>query len=100
MNTSLISLLFWMAVGVHDIHISVTEITVNQSSIEVVSKIFLDDLQAAMGLVPGEELPENYKGSNELIQEFVNENLVLKINGKAFPLTLSGTTSALPAVWS
>ncbi len=84
----------------HDIHLSVTEITKEEDKIEVVIKIFYDDLQAAMGLVPGEELPDAYSGAEELIQEYISKNFVLTLNDQVLNLELSESVALLPAIWS
>ena len=84
----------------HDIHLSVTELTKVDSDIEVVMKIFFDDLQKAMGLIPGEELPEDYIGSDDLIQRFADDHFILRLNGEKLRLILSETEAALPAIWA
>ncbi|MEE9373170.1 MAG: DUF6702 family protein [Saprospiraceae bacterium] len=84
----------------HEIHLSVTEIHRSGDAIEVVSKVFLDDLQNAMGLVPGEELPDNYKGADDLIQRFIDKNLFITLNGQIIRLKLTDTEAALPAIWA
>ena len=95
----IISLLFGI-LDEHDIHLSVTEVKSEGEGIEVVSKIFLDDLQMSMGLVPGEELPDDYVGADELIQRFINKNLVIRLNDEIVELTLFQTEAALPAIWA
>ena len=84
----------------HDIHLSVTEITKEEDKIEVVIKIFYDDLQAAMGLVPGEELPDTYSGAEDLISEYISKNFVLKLNDQLLDLQLSESVALLPAIWN
>ena len=84
----------------HDIHLSVTEISIVDNRVEVVSKIFLDDLQSVMGLVPGEELPDDYVGADEMIQIFINENLSIHFNDQPLVLKLKLAEPALPAVWA
>tara|TARA_Y100000385_G_scaffold285797_1_gene346439 strand:- start:1963 stop:2361 length:399 start_codon:yes stop_codon:yes gene_type:complete len=69
------------------------------NDIEVISKIFLDDLQTSMGLTPGEELPEDYKGADDLIQRFIDKSLIIYVNEKPLNLKLAKTEAALPAVW-
>ncbi len=86
-------------VEAHDIHLSVTEMKRTGNHIEVVSKIFLDDLQTSMGLAPGEELPEDYKGADDLIQRFIDKSLIITFNEKPLKLKLAKTEAALPAVW-
>ena len=61
--------LFKSDVAYHDIHVSVCDIELEDKNIEVTLKTFLDDLQIAVGLTPGEELPEDYSSAEELIFE-------------------------------
>ena len=100
MNLLLVILLNIFPAESHDIHLSVTEVMRNGDRIEVVSKIFLDDLQTSMGLIPGEELPEDYAGSDDLIQRFINKSLTISFNQKPIDLVLTKTEAALPAVWA
>jgi len=95
-----ITFILWSAISTHDIHLSVTEISMEEEKIIVVSKIFLDDLQFAMGLVPGEELPEDYEGSDQLIQRFIDENLQISLGDDVLDLKLTSTEPALPAIWA
>jgi hypothetical protein len=98
--------LFWILSGllfnsiVHDIHVSSTEIYINNSgALEITIKTFYDDLQASLGLIPGEELPADYTSSDELIQKFVNENLYIHANDKPIALKFEEATITNPAVW-
>ncbi len=84
----------------HDIHLSVTEISVKGDNLEIVIKIFYDDLQEAMGLVPGEQLPANYAGAEDLIQKYVSKHFILRLNDQILVLQLSESVALLPAIWS
>jgi len=86
---------------VHPIHVSVCDIsTSSDGQIDLSFKIFYDDLQTAMGLEPGEGLPKKYKGANQLIETFINQNFTLKINGKKATLKYVDSFSNPPAVWT
>ncbi len=85
----------------HDIHVSVTDIEITQDGkISVTSKIFFDDLQLAMGLQPGEELPKNYTNADQLIAKFVNKNLKLKLGKEGIKLQYLKSQASMPAVWA
>ena len=97
-------LLFWylLAFGAvdHDIHLSVCDVNlISPQTAELRFKIFYDDLQLSMGLIPGEELPSKYKGADDLIQKFINKNFSFYCNGKKATLQYVNTEAALPAVW-
>jgi hypothetical protein len=53
-----------------------------------------------MGLEPGEGIPKKYKGANQLIETFINQNFTLKINGKKVTLKYVDSFSNPPAVWT
>lgn len=86
----------------HDIHVSVCDMVYRdgEDKIEMSFKIFYDDLLNAVGLQPGEELPENYTSSDELITTFINENVQIRINGEVKTLEYQESHSYPPAVWS
>jgi len=84
----------------HDIHVSVTDIEITaDGQVEVVIKIFLDDLMQSMGLELGAELPENYTNSDDLINKFLGDNLEVKINDQVIDYELEDTTPSSPAIW-
>jgi len=85
----------------HDIHVSVTDIEISETGdVEVTIKVFLDDLMNSLGLEPGAELPQDYSSSDELIKEFIDDNLNLIINGDIpVHFDLEDTTPSMPAVW-
>ena len=86
----------------HDIHVSVCDIIRknDNSKIEVSVRVFYDDLLNAVGLNIGEELPEDYTGSDDLIEKFLNKNLNISINGKEVKLEYQESISYPPAVWT
>lgn len=84
----------------HDLHLSVTEINAEGDQMEVVTKIFFDDLQMAMGLNPGDVLPDNYTSADEMIQQYIMDHLVIKVNDIQLTLELSESVALLPAVWT
>lgn len=86
----------------HDIHISKCEIQKSDKNgkIELSISIFYDDLLEAVGLNKGEELPADYKNSDDLIQTFIRDNLIIEINGVTKILEYVESYSYPPAVWS
>jgi len=62
------------SISAHDIHVSVTEITISKDGkMDISIRIFFDDLLNACGLAPGEELPSNYSSSDDLIKEYISK---------------------------
>jgi len=85
----------------HNIHISVCDISSNHKEEVVVTfKIFYDDLQLAMGLKAGSELPANYKSADQLIEAFINQNVLILVNGQRAKLIYIESISSAPAVWT
>lgn len=99
----LLTILSFLYAGLdHDIHVSVCEMVYMEedSKIEMSIKIFYDDLLNAVGLNPGEELPEDYTSSDELITAFIHKNVKIRINGEVKDLNYEASHSYPPAVWS
>ena len=95
-----LSLFILAPLSAHDIHVSVTEIYEDgNGGIELSFRIFFDDLLAAVGLEPGQELPEDYSSSDELIQDYINKKFSIKINGVVQKLEYVESIAAMPAVW-
>ena len=85
----------------HNIHISVCDIsTNNKEEVVVTFKIFYDDLQLAMGLKAGTELPSKYKSADLLIETFINQNVSILVNGQRVKLAYVESVSSPPAVWT
>lgn len=88
------------SVNEHDIHVSVTDIELSaDGKVEVVVKVFLDDLMHSMGLEMGAELPDNYTSSDDLVNKFLENSLKLKVNGETLEYVLEDTTPSSPALW-
>lgn len=84
----------------HDIHVSVTEITVkNDQSMDISLRIFFDDLLLACGLKPGEPIPDNYSSSDELIEEYVEQHFKLYRGDKRLALQYDESFTDNMAVW-
>ena len=83
----------------HDIHVSVLEIDLEEQKIELTLKTFLDDLQIAVGLTPGEEVPSDYTSAEELISEYVMTSVQLAIDGQQLELLEEDISASTEAVW-
>jgi hypothetical protein len=85
----------------HDIHVSNTQITKNEDGkIEVVVRIFYDDLQMAMGLLPGHPLPAKYRSADALIEKYLNDKMRWFFDGKKVSPVYVKSKAASPAVWA
>ena len=88
--------------NVHPIHVSMTEVTYNNSSdkIELSVRIFTDDLQKAVGLTPNGELPKNYPGAEALIEDYIIKNIALfDTDGQSIPMQYSEAIASGDAIW-
>ncbi len=85
--------------AMHDIHVSICDIDISDELIEVTLKTFLDDLQIAMGLVPGEELPDDYTSSNEMIDQYVQSRVKFNVNGMDQSININDISASNDAVW-
>ena len=83
----------------HDIHVSVCDINIEDNEVEIVLKTFLDDLQIALGLTPGEELPDDYSSSEAMIIEYVQEKIRFSSGNMDYSLQLEEISASMEAVW-
>jgi len=88
------------AVWSHDIHVSVTEVKEDaDGELQISVRIFQDDLMNACGLTPGEELPEGYTSSDDLIEQYVKQHLQVTIDGEKQVLTYKESNPGQMSVW-
>jgi hypothetical protein len=80
-------LLVWFP---HPIHVSVTEAEYNEKtkSLQIISRIFIDDLELSVQKQVGQESldllePKNGKTTDQLLGAYLNEHLKIKLDGKA-----------------
>jgi len=103
MQKTLILLTFFFcgytSLSAHDIHVSVSDIRCGENEIEITIKTFLDDLQIAMGLEPGEEIPEAYSSADEMIRNYIKEQIQFSIDDKNIELTPTTIDASNDAVW-
>ena len=92
--------IFVFASYFHPIHVSVCDVTQNKEKVDLTFKVFFDDLQTSMGLHPGEEINAKYAGSDQLINEFIQKNTRVYVNGKQVKLKYKESYSSPPAVWT
>ena len=83
----------------HDIHVSVWEVNLVEDKVEITLKTFLDDLQLAVGLRPGEEIPEGYTSAAELIQNYISRSTHLMIGDDKLDLSVGQLDASQDAVW-
>ena len=91
--------MFFLTPVEHDIHVSICEIDIENEAVEITIKTFLDDLQIAVGLTPGEAIPEGYTSSDELIKSYLSDVFALSVNKKKVTLTIDDISAAQDAVW-
>jgi len=85
---------------VHDIHVGICDIKMNKNAVEVTVKTFIDDLQIAVGLTPGQPLPDDYSSAEALISEYITSTIQLKLDGQLLSLDLDDiSTSQGDAIW-
>jgi hypothetical protein len=87
------------ALMVHDIHVSVCEIELQPNSMEMTLKTFLDDLQLAVGLKPGDQVPEQYTSADQMIEEYISSSMTVSVNKTDLPLKITDISAAHDAVW-
>lgn len=82
---AIISIFTW----VHPIHVSVTEIEYNEKnkSLEIISRIFIDDLELSIRSRKGDENldlmhPAAGITTDQLVSEYLQEHIRIKIDGK------------------
>jgi len=83
----------------HDIHISICEFDFRKSTPKLTIKTFLDDLQAAVGLEPGADLPAGYTSSDELITNYLQESILLSVDGGSIDYKVMSIDASTDAVW-
>jgi hypothetical protein len=80
----------------HDFHLSRCEINyeANTGDLQVAAHIFVDDLENAIALTERKDLfiatDKESKDCDKFIESYINKNLQLKINGKAYPAEMLG----------
>ncbi len=85
----------------HDIHVSNTQVKISETgTLEIVVRIFYDDLQQAMGLQPGQALPSKYPSADALIEKYLSEKMKWTFDGKKRSPRYIKSKAASPAVWA
>ena len=96
---AIVSFLLLHLLLAHDIHVSIGEIEVKEERIELVLKTFIDDLQIAVGLTPGEELPEDYTSADDLIEAYLTESYILTLDETVLIPIIEDISASPDAVW-
>lgn len=90
MNAYIVSVVFLLTTSfLHPIHISVTDINFDKErdALEIVTKIFLDDLENEIRSLKKEEYlditkPGKDRTTDDLLKPYLKEHFKLKVNGK------------------
>lgn len=83
----------------HDIHVSVSDIDIQDDNVQMVVKTYLDDLQKAIGLEPGSEVPEGYTSAEQMIGEYIMQTISIKVNERVLELNIDDLSASQDAVW-
>lgn len=83
----------------HDIHVSVTDIDISGDKVEMTVKTFLDDLQLAVGLTGGQDVPANYTSAEDLISEYLIDEISIKIDTMVVQMGIDEISASPDAVW-
>jgi hypothetical protein len=93
----ILSILFAVLLGVHPLHVSVTEITWDEKEkeLEIISRIFIDDLETAVrasNKQPGLDLmnPGNTSTTDKLVQDYLQSRFKIVLDGKVQPVHYLG----------
>lgn len=89
LKTFFLTVLLFGNSDIHPIHVSVTDVEYDaeRKALEIVSHIFLDDLEKHIRLIKNEPYldvlnPKGDKTSNDLIKNYYKERFKLIVNGK------------------
>jgi hypothetical protein len=83
----------------HDIHVSVGEVQVTKDGIELVVKTYLDDIQKAMGLEAGAELPAHYTNAQDMIADYIHSKVSITSDGLQVAFVMDEVAASMDAVW-
>lgn len=93
----MVALLFGFSLFFHPLHISVTEIEYNNKvkSLQIISRIFIDDLEAAIRAeknIPNLDIinPKNGLKTETLVADYLRAHLKIKLDGKERQLNFLG----------
>ncbi len=90
----------------HPLFVSLTDVHYNneEDQVEVSVRIFTDDLENVLRKNYAGKLdilhPENEGDVKELIDNYVNDHLKIKVNGKSYPLHFEGFEPENENIWS
>ncbi len=85
---------------VHDIHISVTEMKIENQNVEIAVKIFKDDLFVALlKHFDQKSIPEDLEQIKTLIDQYVKAKLIIKNGREEVPLSFEGIEPGFDAIW-
>ena len=84
------SFLCWFSLGLHPLHISVTELNYNEKSkaMQITSRLFIDDLELSIrNKIKDQDLdllePGAGKTTDQLVSDYIKGVLKIKVDGKS-----------------
>ena len=87
----------------HPFYVSVTTVDIKKDRIEISSRIFYDDLEAALKEEFGGKIdlnnPQNTQKNTAMLKSYFEKNFALKLNGKTLPYEFLGYNLEGEAAW-
>lgn len=103
--TTIILLISLSGSAVHDFHVSITKIDLNPESkkLEVMIKLFTDDLSTALDSFSGKTLnlgtEKEPPAANDELKRYINSGFEISVNGKILVLNYLGKQQEDDATW-
>jgi len=97
--------LLLLLMGLHPIHVSVTDVTYNpeNQSLEIIHKIFIDDFENAVerryGIKLGLGTEKLSPHADSLVQVYMREQFNISLNGKPANFEYVGQETDYEAIW-
>lgn len=94
-----------MMMGVHPIHVAVTEVDHNESekTLQVTHKLFVDDFENRLEEINGIDLEigleKEHAQCDDFIQQYVDQYFKMQVNGKAVKANWVGKEVEREALW-
>lgn len=94
---------FLLLLFLHPFYVSVTTIDVKKDRLEISSRLFYDDLEAALKEEFGGKIdlknPQNAQKNTEMLRTYFLKNFAIRENGKALPYEFLGFNLEGEAAW-
>jgi hypothetical protein len=96
-------ILWFLMFLAHPVYVSITEVHLQNEKIQVLHKVFIDDLESCVKAETGTSLYLFEKNQNsdcpKLLAEYFGKHAVLSRNGKSIPLRFVGFEREDDAAW-